>query len=168
MSSTSKPSEVTYEPLSEGNYILVDITEVVEPYLALPKKSRMAGFDASQYYSKDIPFSDADMLDIELSALVPCLDSDDQAPREMKEHIENLLDDGKEQIEFLLKEQGVETERRTILNTPEQLDHAKAIDKMAKKLHEVFHEHKLYSESGLLIGEHCTLLEGNLLVLRET
>jgi hypothetical protein len=149
-------------PLPEGHYYLVDISEPLTRYMQNPKEVRMCAISDGDVYN------DADMVDIELSSIIPCLDAEPVADREMKEHIEDLLDDGREQIAFMMRESGIDTETRTVLNTPEQLAHAKAIDELGKQLYEIFVEHKLYNENGRLLGEHCTLLQGGVLVLRES
>lgn len=154
--------EISHEPLDPGTYFLVDIGHAVREYLQVPHEVRMVGV------SEGAPYSEVDMLDIELSSIIPCLETKDEGPRQMKEHIENLLDDGKDQIEYQLKSEGVDTESRTILNTHEQLEHAKIINRMGSLIYDTLAEQNMYNENGRLLGEHVTLTDDGLLVLRAT
>lgn len=117
--------------------------------------------------SEGAPYNAVDMLDIELSSLVPCMEEKTKALKRVGDHAKELLEEGQDQIEFQFKQQGIETDARTIPNTYEQLEHAKAIDKMGSQLYDIFCEHKLYDDNGVLLGEHCTILSGGVLVLRE-
>lgn len=157
-----RPDNQTYEPLPDGKYYLVDISEPLREYMQLPMDARMCGVSDG-----DGCFTADDMLDVELSAIIPCLDGKQEAQREIAEHVKNLLEDGREHLAFLLQEEGVDTDARTIPNTHAQLTHAKAINELASQLADTFIEHRLYSESGQLMGDYCTLLDGGILALRE-
>lgn len=148
------------EPLPKGKYFLVDISEAVEEYMRVPKEIRMVGIMGGSEYSE------TDMLDIELSAIVPCLDGNDHSLSSLMDHIQNLLDDYADVERHNLEKIGVHTDNREIPNTPQQLQHAEVVHELGASIYNAFIQSGVYEANGLLPGEHCSILHGNVLVLR--
>ena len=152
--------EYTTEPLSSGKYYLVDISEAIDEYYAASVTARMSSV------SNQAEFSQADILDIELSAIIPCLDNASEATDYLKDHVKDLLEDGVELLRMDLETKGIDCTKRVIPNSADQLEHSQIVYNLGNNLLAIFKERGLYPESTLL-GEHCSLLEHGVLVLRD-
>lgn len=147
-------------PTPPGHYILVDISEALNEYMQVPIEVRMCGIGEAAEYTA------VDMLDVELSSIIPVIDGKNYALPHLREHIEEILEDGRQQLTHELEEQGVSVDERTIPNTPLQLEHAQAIDNLGGRIYDELVRNQLYDEHGSLVGEHYSVLEGGILMLR--
>lgn len=156
-------SSATYHepaPLHPGQYVLVDISEAIESFYTTPPQVRM------HLLGETGEMTEYDMLDVELTEIVPCINDVFSTDDELTKHVEHLLDEGVEHIVAELTEQGYDVEQRHIPNTTEQIEHAQAVFEFGHHLHRLFKQHGLYSDDKELVGEYHTLLEDGLLVLR--
>jgi hypothetical protein len=108
-----------------------------------------------------------DMLDVELTEIIPCLSELREVDYELGKHAEYLLDEGVEHTIAELEDCGIETEGRMIPNTAEQLEHASAVYEFGHHLKQLFAQHGLYNQQGELIAEYTTLFPDGLVVLRQ-
>lgn len=149
------------DPLPEGKYYLVDISEAVEDYMRIPSEVRMTAL------AESADFTEHDVLDIELSSLIPCLSDLDRSTDAIQKHINEELDHEKDMLSDTLIQLGADMKSREVFNTANQLAHADALHQLGIRIFSTLKENSMYSEHGELMGEHCTLLRGGVLVLRE-
>jgi predicted protein tyrosine phosphatase len=160
----SSPSNPPRNPntLPAGEYYLVDIQEMVDVYNAAPEAVRAVGTDG-------VGLTDKEMIDVNLSALIPCLDDREDAEVEINKHAEEMLQQFAEEQAIELDKRGVNTEERIMPNTFEQLEYANLVVKMGRSLKTVLEDNGLYDERGALKVEHCIVREDdNTLILRRS
>jgi hypothetical protein len=154
------PPTPTVEPLPEGKYYLVDAASAVEEYFRIPKEVRRTNVDGSV-------FTDEDLLDVETTSLIACLDDRTLADKEILKHVESVLDDGKDINAELMRKFGRIDVGTEVLNTANQLCHADAISRLGEHLLVLLSEAGAYNVDGSLAGEFVKIREDGLLILRE-
>lgn len=149
------------EPLLPGHYYLVDISDAITAFYSTPSRVRM------HLVADTDELTEYDMVDVELTEIIPCISALSECDYELNKHVECLLDEGVEHTVAELEDCGIETEGRMIPNTAEQLGHASAVYDFGHHLKQLFVQHGLYNEQGELIAEYSNLLAEGVIALRQ-
>lgn len=111
-------------------------------------------------------FTTLDMLDIELSSLIPVLDVKDLRVDHLIKHTAELLAEANERKEEDLARKGVDYVPDCQENTPAEKAHAEAIHALGSKIGDILVEMGLYDQQEFLRGEHVSVDERGMLYLR--